>query len=65
MRFSRSFWVYLNQKKHGENTDNPLIKIYVNKVENRITFKIKTGFCLEVLTLEAKKVLRSTENKIT
>ena len=24
-------------KKHGENTDNPSIKIYANKMENRIT----------------------------
>ena len=30
-------------KKHGENIDKPSIKIYVNKVENRITFKIKNG----------------------
>ena len=29
-------------KKHGENIDNPSVKIYVNKIENRITFKIKT-----------------------
>ena len=28
-------------KKHGENVDNPSIRIYVNKIENRITFKIK------------------------
>ena len=25
-------------KKHGENIDNPSVKIYVNKIENRITF---------------------------
>ena len=30
------------KKKHGEKTDNPSIKIYVNKKQNRITFKIKT-----------------------
>ena len=24
-------------KKHGENTDDPSVKIYVNKIENRIT----------------------------
>ena len=29
-------------KKHGENTANPSLSIYVNKTENRITFKIKT-----------------------
>ena len=27
-------------KKHGGNIDKPSVKIYVNKVENRITFKI-------------------------
>ena len=30
-------------KKQGQNTDKSSIKIYVNKIENRITFKIKTG----------------------
>ena len=28
-------------KKHGENIDNPSVKIYVNKTENRITFRIE------------------------
>ena len=28
-------------KNRGENTDNPSLKLYVNKIENRITFKIK------------------------
>ena len=30
-------------KKHGENTDNPSVQIFVNKIENRVTFKIKDG----------------------
>ena len=34
-------------KKHSENVDNPSIKIYVNKIDNRITFKIKSGYYLE------------------
>ena len=51
-------------KKHGENIDNPSIRIYVNKIENRITFKIKTSYYLELLTPETMKLLRSTENKI-
>ena len=29
-------------EKHKTVTDNPLITIYVNKIENRITFRIKT-----------------------
>ena len=28
-------------KNREENTDNPSLKLYVNKIENRITFKIK------------------------
>ena len=32
---------------------------------NRITFKIKSGYSLELLTTEKMKLLRSTENKIT
>ena len=50
-------------KKHGENIDNPSIRIYVNTIENRITFKIKTGHYLE-LSPETKKLLGSTANKI-
>ena len=52
-------------KKHNENVDNPLIKIYVNKTENIITFKIKKGYYLELLTPETMKLLGSTESKIT
>ena len=40
------------------------MKIYVNEIENRITFKIKTGYRLELLTPETIKLLGSTENKI-
>ena len=52
-------------KKHSESVDNPPIRIYVNRIENRITFKIKSGYCLELLTPETMKLLGSTENKIT
>ena len=44
-------------KKHGENIDNPSVKIYVNKIENRITFRIKNGYSLELLTLEPMKLV--------
>ena len=33
-------------KKHGEYIDNPSMKIYVNKIKNRNTFKIKTWYYL-------------------
>ena len=52
-------------KKHGEDIDKPPVQIYVNKIENRVTFKIKNGYSLELLTPEIMKLLGSTENKIT
>ena len=52
-------------KKHGENTDKSSIQIYVNKIENRITFKIKNGYSWELLAKETMKLLGSTESKIT
>ena len=38
VRYSRLFWVC--HKKYETVTDNATIMIYVNKIENRITFKI-------------------------
>ena len=52
-------------EKHGERTDNSPVQIYVNKIENRITFRIKNGYSLELLTPETIKLLGSTKNKIT
>ena len=52
-------------KKHKTVTDNPSIKVYINKIENRITFKIKTRYYLELLTPETMKILGSTKSKIT
>ena len=52
-------------KKHGEDIDKPSAQIYVNKIENRVTCKIKNGYSLELLTSETMKLLGSTENKIT
>ena len=47
------------------DNNNPSIRIYVNKIENRIKFKIKTGYYLELLTPETMKLLGSTKSKIT
>ena len=38
-------------------------KNYIEKLENRITFKIKTGYYLERLTPDARKLLRKEINK--
>ena len=40
-------------------------KQYTYKIKNRITFKIKTGYYLELLTPETMKLLGSTKSKIT
>ena len=55
----------MHLKKDETVTDNPSIRIYVNKIENRITFKIKTEYYLELLTPETMKLLGSTKSKIT
>ena len=52
-------------KKHGKDINKPSVQIFVNKIENRVTFKIKNGYSLELLTPETMKLLGSTENKIT
>ena len=56
-------------KKYKALTGNPPIRAFVNKTENRITFKIKTitfktRYDLELPTLETMKLLGSTKNKI-
>ena len=45
-------------------TNNHPIRIYVNRVENSITFIIKTGYYLEFLMPETMKLLGSTKSKI-
>ena len=58
--YSRLFWIYL--KKHREKVDDLSIRIYVNKIQNRTTFKIKTGYYLKLLALKTLKILASIKN---
>ena len=46
-------------------TDNPPIRIYVHKLENRIAFRIKEKDYLKCLTPETLKLFGSTKCKIT
>ena len=39
--------------------------MYVNKIENKTTFKVKAGYYLERLTPETMKILESTKSKTT
>ena len=59
------YFEYYLKKKHGENADKPSVQIYVNKIENGVTFKIKNRYSLELLTPKTVKLLGSTKNKIT
>ena len=43
-------------KKHGEDIDNASVKIHVHKIENRITFRIKNGYSLQLLIPETMKL---------
>ena len=49
-------------KKHETLTENPPVQIYLNKIKNRIVFKIKIGYKLEFLSRERMKLLGSTED---
>ena len=51
-------------KKRETVTGNPPIRIYVNEIGKRVTFRIKTGNYIEILTSETMKLLGSTKNKI-
>ena len=51
-------------KKHETLTENPPIQIYPNKIKNRIVFKIKTGYKLELLTPETMRLLGSTKKDV-
>ena len=48
-------------KKHETLTENLPIQIYPNKIKNRIVFKTKTGYKLELLSPETIKLLGSVK----
>ena len=49
--------------KHEMLTDNPPLRICINRIKNRTTFNIKSVYYPELLTPETKKLLRITEEK--
>ena len=51
-------------KKHETLTENPPIQIYSNKIKNRIVFRIKNGYKLELSTPETMKLSGSTKKDI-
>ena len=51
-------------KKRETLTENPPAQIYPSKIKNRIIFKIKTGYKLELLSPETMKLLGSTKKDV-
>ena len=51
-------------KKHEALNEDLLIKIYPNKIKNRIVFKIRTRYQLELVTPETMKLLGSTKKDV-
>ena len=51
-------------KKHEIIAETAPVLIYANKIINRIVFKIKTGYKLELLSKETMKLLGSTKDTI-
>ena len=54
----------LSLKRYETLTENPPIQIYLNKIKNRIAFKIKTGYKLELLTSETMRLLGCTKKDV-
>ena len=48
-------------KKHETSNENLPVQIYSNKIKNRIVFKRKTGYKLELLSSETMKLLGNTK----
>ena len=57
----KSYFKYII-KKHETITDTSPILIYINNTNNRITFKRKSGYKLELLSKETMRLLGSTSN---
>ena len=51
-------------KKHKTLTENPPVQIFPNKIRNRIVFKVKTGYKLELSSSEMMKLSGSTEKDV-
>ena len=51
-------------KKHETIANNPPVQIYINKIKNRIVFKLKAGYRLELSSPETMKLLGSTKKML-
>ena len=51
-------------QKHETLAENFSVQIYPNKIKNRIVFKVKTGYKLELQSPETMKLLGSTKKDV-
>ena len=51
--------------KHGPKTCNSSIRTSLDKIENRTTFRMKTGYYLELLAPETMELFGSNKSKVT
>ena len=51
-------------KKHETLTTIPPVHVYINRINNRLVFKIKDGYKLELQTPETMKLFGSTKKLI-
>ena len=51
-------------KKHETLADVSPVLIYVNEINNRIVFKIKSGYKLELLSKETMRLLGSSTDTL-
>ena len=58
----QDYFVYII-KKHETIANNVPVQIYVNKIKNRIVFKIKTRYRLELLAEETMQLLGGSSKK--
>ena len=52
------------EKTQNTKPENPPVQIYPNKIKNKIVFKIKIGYKLELLTPETMKLLGNTKKDV-
>ena len=62
VRYSRLYWI--DHKKHEILTTIPPTHVYINRINNRLVFKIKNEYKLELQTPVSMKLFGRTKNLI-
>ena len=60
----QDYFEYIIKRHDTIAETNPPVQIYVNKIKNRIIFKIKTGYKLDLLSKETMQLLGSSKKDI-